>query len=192
MMTSSIVVERLGERLGERVGRAEGASSWDGFVADERQAEDAVDRRFQALFAAASLAVVVPESPNHNRFYATFYSRWLADLKLVELALALPLERQQVDWLRDYRDLLMVALHHGDAMAHTGWCQASVRRFLCRIRESHDQGISDFIRDNPIAGLHAAELVKVANVLRLFRSIPPARSLAEGLGLRVVMTPVHC
>ena len=188
MMTSSIVVERLGER----VGRGEGVSSWSGFAADERQAEDAIDRRFQALFASASLAVMVPETPEQNQFYATFYSRWLADLKLIELALALPFERRQVDWLRDYRDFLMVALHRSDTMVHTGWCQTSVRRFLCRIRGSHDQDIPDFIRDNPITGLSAAELVKVANVLRLFRSIPPARSLAEGLGLRIVMTPARC
>ena len=134
----------------------------------------------------ASMDVGVPQIGRQSLFSSRLYSRWLADFKLVECALALPIETRQAEWLRDYRDFLLVALGHGETVARTAWCQASIRRFLYRLRNSHEDDMADFIRNCPIRGVHLAEHGKVANVLRLFRSMPHARSLTEGLGFMIV------
>lgn len=150
---------------------------------------ETLDRRFPSLYDATSFGVLVPDFDRQNLFYSTLYSRWLADLKLVECALVLPVEIRQAEWLHDYRDFLLVAPGHGETLARTLRSQASVRRFLCRIRTSHDHDIDDFIRKHPITGIRETDGGKVVNVLSLFRSIPRARSLTEGLGFSIVRVP---
>ncbi|HEX3862837.1 MAG TPA: hypothetical protein VHY35_14200 [Stellaceae bacterium] len=181
MLTSSVEIKRF--RHTPRASRS------DGSAGIEKQRERSRDSGSPSLPETLSIENPVSDVQNGKLPYSGLYSRWLTDLQVVECAAVLPIAMPQSEWLRDYRELLLVALDRNATPTHDAWCRASVRRFLYRLSTRHDYDIVDFARDNPIAGIHSAEHGKVTNVLRLFKSLPSARCLAEALGVPVVLSP---
>jgi hypothetical protein len=133
------------------------------------------------------LAVLVSGAARDNVFHSMFRSRWLADLKLIDAGLNLPLLQSQLQSLRDYRELLLTALGWDDDLKPTVCGRGVVRQFLVHIKDSHHRDIGDIVGQERMSRLDIDERSKFANVWALFRSVAPARSLTEALGFTIVM-----
>jgi hypothetical protein len=119
---------------------------------------------------------------------ALTYARWLSDVQLADACLALPIGPQQADRLRDYRDLLHIALRPYDRDREKALSRSVAQRFLMLISESEKPEMPESLWDVTATDPSAENFCKFINVARLFESVRPARSLAEALAFRIVRT----
>jgi hypothetical protein len=118
------------------------------------------------------------------------FDQWQAELKLAECSRGLPLAWPLPEWLSDYRDLLVTALH-GERSTHKRIPRAApwveeIREFLRLMLGGRDKSAAGFIRTLMHLYPFADEMRRLRRVQALFASIRPARSLAEALGFTIV------
>jgi hypothetical protein len=133
---------------------------------------------------SAFLAVVVPSAAKRGDSNAV---RWQVESELVECSRALPMEWPLSDWLSDYRDLLSTALADREAAAGSARWEDGIKSFLNLMLTGQDRAAAQFIRALIHSRPFPEEISKIRHVQALFASIRPARSLAEMLGVRIVM-----
>jgi hypothetical protein len=134
----------------------------------------------------AYLAVIVTSAAEPGK---PAFDEWQAELKLVECSRALPLAWPLPEWLDDYRDLLVTALHDQRSThkrPQRAWWTEEIREFLRIVLAGRDRSAADFIRT--LTQLHpfADQTRRLRRVQALFASIRPACSLAEAFGFRIV------
>lgn len=131
----------------------------------------------------AYLAVIVTSA---GKCGEPTFVEWRAELKLAECSRALPLAWPLPDWLDDYRQLLARALADQKGAPQSGWWVGAIRAFLQLMLAGRDEAAAEFIR--ALTRLHpfADETRRLRRAQALFASIRPARSLADGLGFRIV------
>ena len=118
------------------------------------------------------------------------FDQWQAELKLAECSRGLPLAWPLPEWLGDYRDLLVTAMH-GERSTHKRIPRAApwveeIREFLRLMLGGRDKSAAEFIRTLLHLYPFADEMRQLRQVQALFASIRPARSLAEALDFTIV------